>query len=186
MSEQEPVQDVTRGFIASPVGQIPTDPPDGGFGPLTREERDQYAFLRAAVSGLDETLTLEPMRVLHDGLPRVALVAMKNVGDEVLATPLALLIDGPMFEGMAQPGRLVLPGDDSRPAPPEVKAEALRDLLLLVDDEFPAHLPVLATIRSWSTETQRDVQRWAMAVHLVASDNDDVEIPPMPEVLRNS
>lgn len=60
--------------------------------------------------------------------------------------------------------------------------EVTRNLLLLVQDEI-GWMPTLTTVRSWPTVTREDVTRWAAAVHLYASDNDDVVIPPMPGVL---
>lgn len=176
MTEEQGSQEPTRGFIAVPEGQTNPASPSVEFGPLTDEEREQFRYVRQALSGLDETLRLEAMRVMHDRVPRVALVAMKNVGDEILATPLALLIDEGLWEGMAQPEQEEQAGG--------LLPSALQDLLSLVEDEFPADMPRLATVEAWTPEVRKDVQEWAMAVHLVASDNDDVEIPPLPEVLR--
>lgn len=94
---------LSTGFIAVPGGSPTPATPGAAYGPLTADEREQVAYLRTALSGLDETLSLEPMRVVHDGYPRVALVAVKHAGDEVLATPLALLIDPALFEAMGTP-----------------------------------------------------------------------------------
>lgn len=35
-------------------------------------------------------------------------------------------------------------------------------------------------INAWSDDECRQAEAWAFAVHLRASDNDDVEVPPMP------
>lgn len=59
----------------------------------------------------------------------------------------------------------------------------VRDLLMMVEDEFEQDLPTVDLIAQWPEEVRYEVQQWATAVHLVASDND-MEIPQMPEVLR--
>lgn len=71
---------------------------------------------------------------------------------------------------------------DREPTP----AETVRDLLLLVEAELPKGRarPELPEIVRWRDEDREAVAHWAAAVHLVASDNDDVDIPLMPEVLR--
>lgn len=72
--------------------------------------------------------------------------------------------------------------EDVVPASPRT----LRRILQLVKHEFPRSVPSETEIEGWSVEQQLEVQRWAAAVHLVASDNDDVVIPNMPEVLDES
>ena len=63
----------------------------------------------------------------------------------------------------------------------EITPEVLHDLLMLV---LPADdLPSIETIDGWDVATCTAVAEWASAVHLVASDHDDVEIPPKPDVL---
>lgn len=64
-----------------------------------------------------------------------------------------------------------------------VQPEALRDLLLLVDSEYPADLPSIETIEGWTEPVREAVAAWAGAIYLRASDNNEVEIPEMPEVL---
>lgn len=63
-------------------------------------------------------------------------------------------------------------------------ASVVRDLLSLVDDEFPIGLPTVEAIESWPAQVRNDAAEWAAAVHLYASDNHDVEIPAMPGVLE--
>lgn len=70
---------------------------------------------------------------------------------------------------------IVQPGDE-----PAIDPETLSNLLALVLD--PSELPTLAAIDGWSEPVRKEVATWAGAVHLDASDND-VEIPPRPEVL---
>lgn len=66
-----------------------------------------------------------------------------------------------------------------------VDPDRLYYLLSLVSEDFPGPFPSRDWIASqWSQETRRQVQDWAAAMHLSASDNDDVVIPPMPEVLK--
>lgn len=52
--------------------------------------------------------------------------------------------------------------------------------LLLLAGEDP---PALEVIEGWTPEQLAEVSRYAAAVHVKASDNDDVEIPPRPAVL---
>lgn len=75
----------------------------------------------------------------------------------------------------------------------EVPAEPLRDLLLLVlSDRQLGAVPgyqtaeddgLLALVESWPNETRDAVAQWASAVHLVASDHDDVTVPDVPAVI---
>jgi len=53
--------------------------------------------------------------------------------------------------------------------------EAVVDLLLLVDVEVE-----LAEVQKWTLFQREQAAKWAGAVHLSASDNDDVEVPPCP------
>jgi hypothetical protein len=76
--------------------------------------------------------------------------------------------------------------DDIGPVPTAVE---LATLLALVFTEIPInHQPNLeptkfaATVEGWNDATCREVADWAAAVHLAASDND-VVVPPLPEVL---
>lgn len=62
--------------------------------------------------------------------------------------------------------------------------EQLETLLLLVlPDELCEAVPSTVAMEGWSDLDKREVAAWAAAVHLVASDNDDVEIPYRPEVI---
>lgn len=81
-------------------GLEPPDRPEVDMGPLTEEEHDQVAYLRAAFSDQVDAVRVAPMRVLHDGRARVALVAVKEKNGEMLVTPLALLLDAGLFEQM--------------------------------------------------------------------------------------
>lgn len=64
-------------------------------------------------------------------------------------------------------------GNDD-PVPPHV----LSDILLLVNVTVSA-----SEIATWSAEQVQAAADWASAVHLSASDNDDVVVPPKPEFL---
>lgn len=64
---------------------------------------------------------------------------------------------------------------DDEPVTPEV----LRDMLLLVE----TNIPNLAVIQGWPQEQQEQVADWAARVYLYASDNDEVDVPPKPEIL---
>jgi hypothetical protein len=57
----------------------------------------------------------------------------------------------------------------------------IRDILLLVDVDVPVE-----TIMGWTCQQRDLAEDWAAAQHLVASDNDDIEIPPKPDFLPPS
>lgn len=67
------------------------------------------------------------------------------------------------------------------PAPTVEQLETL--LLLVLPDDLCKAVPSTVAIGGWSDLEKREVAAWAGAVHLVASDNDDVEIPTRPEVV---
>jgi hypothetical protein len=52
------------------------------------------------------------------------------------------------------------------------------DLLALVCVSVPQE-----QVEGWTEEQRQQAARWAVAVHLSASDNDDVEVPPRPAFL---
>lgn len=60
-------------------------------------------------------------------------------------------------------------------------AETVLDILGLVLEE--KELPSLETIQSWTQAQKDEAVGWAGAVHLNASDNWDVIVPPKPEFL---
>ena len=69
-------------------------------------------------------------------------------------------------------------------AGPVPSAELLETALLLVlPDALCPAVPSTVEMEGWSDLDKREVVAWAAAVHLVASDNDDVEIPARPEVI---
>lgn len=59
--------------------------------------------------------------------------------------------------------------------------DVLHDLLSLV--VRPSELPLRAHLAEWTAEQCAEVEAWAAAEHLEASDNDVTRLP-MPEVLR--
>ncbi len=61
-------------------------------------------------------------------------------------------------------------------------AEMLRMMLELVDIQ-DMDVP-FTVIENWSEKERKQVADWISAVHLKASDNDDIEVPPVPEVLK--
>ena len=66
----------------------------------------------------------------------------------------------------------------------ETSLEILRDLLLMVDAEFPRLLPTMEEMQAWDRATRDAVARWAAAVYLRASDHP-VRVPPMPDALKS-
>lgn len=64
----------------------------------------------------------------------------------------------------------------------DVDPATLADLLQLVQEG--QREVTVDEIAAWDKDTRCDVADWASALHLLASDNDDVEVPEMPEVLR--
>lgn len=61
------------------------------------------------------------------------------------------------------------------------ECESLRDLLSLVMDPFPSRVEV----KSWSEAERKLATEWAVAAHLRASDNNDVEAKPIPPIISN-
>ena len=60
-----------------------------------------------------------------------------------------------------------------------VSPEITWDLLSLVMENPPP----LAVIQRWTNHELNEVDMWAAAVHLEASDNDNVIIPPRPSII---
>lgn len=81
------------------------------------------------------------------------------------------------FEGQQEFGL----GDVVGPVPTIEQLETA--LLLVLPDELCTAVPSTVEMEGWSDLDRRAVAAWAIAVHLVASDNDDVEIPARPEVI---
>lgn len=69
------------------------------------------------------------------------------------------------------------------PDDPVYTLQSVTDLLSLVAAEIPGDPITEAEVAKWEEQDVLDVVAWAGAVHLVASDNEDVEVPPIPEVL---
>lgn len=61
--------------------------------------------------------------------------------------------------------------------------QLVHDLLLLVKDSMRRPMPFLSEIKTWNGAEREAVGMWASAVHLRASDNDDVRLPELPAVL---
>jgi len=66
---------------------------------------------------------------------------------------------------------------------PEIDITRLCTLLSLVRDSYPGADVLPDEARRWTPAERVEVARWAGAVHLSASDNDDVKIPGLPAVL---
>ncbi len=74
--------------------------------------------------------------------------------------------------------------EDDPTQPQDISPKIIHDLCLLVEDEIPGgKSPKIASIAVWSKEERLEVAEWATAVHLSASDNPDITIPPVPMVL---
>ena len=88
------------------------------------------------------------------------------------------------------------------PAPEPLTIEVIKDILALVAECIPGTavrrdgrhelelvrldgFPSDEEIAGWSEAEQQEVVDWAGAIHLRASDNDDVVIPPVPSVLSH-
>lgn len=67
---------------------------------------------------------------------------------------------------------------------PPPSDQTIQDILTLVNAEFARALPTVEEISTWDEATRDSVLEWASAVHLTASDNEGIKIPPLPEVLR--
>lgn len=97
-----------------------------------------------------------------------------------------LLMRNPRLGG-EQPYALILRGELDRVRgavrdeidPPWARDDqATQDLLLLVSHDAP-----IEQIATWTDDQVKSVEEWASAVHLNASDNDDVEVPSRPDFL---
>jgi hypothetical protein len=75
--------------------------------------------------------------------------------------------------------RKVPHGLKSEPADPWTRDDMRTHLLTLLTH---VHVPA-EDIPAWTDEQCRLAEQWAGAVHLHASDNDDVVVPPMPTFL---
>lgn len=65
---------------------------------------------------------------------------------------------------------------------PVAAPEMLRDLLLLTGDA-DAYGVTVEEIAGWAAAERRAVEKWAVAVHLRASDHDDAAVPLVPDVI---
>jgi len=68
-------------------------------------------------------------------------------------------------------------------AGPVPTIEELETALLLVLPDDLAPVPSTVAMEAWSDLEKRQAMEWAIAVHLVASDNDDVVVPARPAIL---
>jgi hypothetical protein len=68
--------------------------------------------------------------------------------------------------------------EEARYWAPQVTDEELSDLLSLVGVEVTP-----ADTTQWTPEQRGEAYHWAASVHLHASDNDDVKVPPRPVFL---
>jgi hypothetical protein len=64
--------------------------------------------------------------------------------------------------------------DDALDLPP-ITDEQLQTILLLVGVELP-----LVVLQTWTVEQREQVEEWAIATHLSASDHDDIPVPERP------
>jgi hypothetical protein len=78
---------------------------------------------------------------------------------------------------------------ESQTDAPSDDPEATLDLILIAGTEERVAGEVIETtgwlnvVKSWTPEQRRAVEDYCGAVHLRASDNDDVEVPPRPAIL---
>jgi hypothetical protein len=95
------------------------------------------------------------------------IAALRDTADEMEAAYADILTDPPAASTSDEHT------DECAPCPPDV----LRNLLLLVGVTVSED-----QVDSWTLEERAEVERWASAVHLDASDNE-VQVPPRPAVL---
>lgn len=43
-----------------------------------------------------------------------------------------------------------------------------------------------AEVAAWTSEQRKRAGEWALSVHIAASDNDDVKVPPRPDFIRSA
>jgi hypothetical protein len=63
--------------------------------------------------------------------------------------------------------------------------QTLTDMLAMVEAEYGRHIE-LAEVEGWTGEQFREAERWAALTHMKASDNDGIEVPPMPDFLKSA
>jgi ribosome modulation factor len=128
---------------------------------LAKTEEEQRARF-AALTLLDETLTTDP--------PARKREKLEKERDELRA-----VYDSTYAEAASAFG---VEAAEQMRARVEYPAEILIGLLSFIDVDVDA-----ATVESWTLEQRAQVQEYAAAVHLSASDNDDVIVPPRPDFL---
>jgi hypothetical protein len=87
-----------------------------------------------------------------------------------------------MSDAASDAGHMIRHGKQQDDQPSEgmgpADAPTLQDLLLLVDVEASQD-----EIKTWTAEQRQGAEHWAGALHLRASDNDDVVVPTCPFVV---
>ena len=168
--------EILHGALTPPVPALR----GADFPPLTMAEQQAFDLLQQALSG-DHPSQPMLLRVQHDGHARAVVAVAHQHNDTWDVMPLAMLIDDQLFAQIHAAG-------DPEPIDfaDDLEPTVIADMLSLVQDESPLGIPPLETIAGWAPTTRSEVAAWAMAVHLVASDNDDVQIPPVPGVLRHA
>lgn len=145
---------------------------------LARESPEALAALRATQN--DDRMR----RALHAASEADALIAELETRLEVQTFPDGQPIDPRALDPSKQfCAHGVSMADDcaacaaNEPAAPWKRDNAVTaDVLSLVcDHEVPPEV-----IETWTDDQVREAEMWAGAVHLRASDNDDVPIPPTP------
>jgi ribosome modulation factor len=128
---------------------------------LAKTEEEQRARF-AALTLLDETLTTDPP-------------ARRRKKLEKERNELRAVYDGTYAEAASAFG---VEAAEQMRARIEYPAEILINMLALIEVQVDA-----ATVESWTLEQRVQAQEFAAAVHLSASDNDDVVVPPRPDFL---
>lgn len=112
------------------------------------------------------------VRIIHDELPEDAEVV--NVFHDGMANAIGVVLKHESFDAIPIGQTIpVLFGTRIEELGP--RCEQLHTLLLLID-----RLLTIEDFQSWTIEQRKRVLDYAWNLHLHASDNDDVLVPPMP------
>lgn len=167
---------------------------------MTPQERDdlRIAYAGAILAAMQNREHVHPVtpnqraiadvarreRIIHSCDEADALIRELETRMEVQRFPDGMPIDPRALDpaqrfcshgvSMADECKLCAAGEPSPPAW-QRDNEVTRDVLELASVEVPAE-----TIATWSDAECMAAEEWAGAVHLKASDNDDVVVPPTP------
>jgi hypothetical protein len=143
----------------------------------------RYADLLRNTGGNDPVELMTCMRSRADGQPN------RLASTNIVRFTLAVAVDSQveLLAMLEEKGFLDVPswGTGPKPVDPrsvDLPVSVVADILTLVQEG--QRQVSIEEVAGWDQPTRRAVVEWAGAIHLVASDNEGVKIPPMPAVLK--